>query len=66
MKMAEGPCYSVKVDIPLHGDGAEFGSRITELEEWADKHCSDQYVVMFRSIVFSSEKDALIFKLKYG
>ena len=55
----------VKLNEELAGD-INMPSQLKEIEEWMDPRSEDEYIILMQTVLFKSERDAAIFKLKYG
>ncbi len=58
--------YEVKLVDPIKRNAPDFSKHLNELAHWTEEHTNGTYLIMLRSVVFKLERDALIFKLKYG
>ena len=70
ISFGEGETYTVTLGTPLFQYGYEgthdIIPRIDSIQEWTDLHCEGDYIILVTSVAFKLEKDAFIFKLKYG
>lgn len=63
--LIEDDYFIVKLDVELQGD-LIMPRRMKEIEDWMDPRSEDEYIILMSAVLFKSESDALIFKLKYG
>jgi hypothetical protein len=56
----------VNLAVPYKGPNSDFSARVDEMAKWTDIHCEGAYLIMLTTVIFKLERDALIFKLKYG
>ena len=66
-KMYNSGCHMVRLEEPINckDNETEFNNRMDHVEQWIDSRCSGEYIILLHSIVFSSHKDATVFKLGY-
>jgi hypothetical protein len=65
MDFAGKDVFYIKVNPELTNH-AEFYLQNGHVEEWCDQNCKDDFLFLMETALFKNEKDALMFKLKFG
>ena len=62
-------CYEVKLDDPLKvGDDLtpdDFDEKLNQLVAWLEPRSTGQYLILIKTVWFTYEADAIMFRLGY-
>ena len=52
---------------PIDDRGAEYCyNQIGTIDQWGEDNCRGKFLILTSHVLFTNERDALIFKLKFG
>jgi len=60
----EGEQYEVQLGYNI--SGRDFDNELDRIDMWIKERCEGSYLILLKSVWFSSEKDALIFRIGYA